>query len=68
MIFKNLNIFFKDFKTKYAANWNKYFNKETSDFDVLETFLICDGFLSNYLEKKEMKEFKEKSGIDFEVS
>ena len=62
-----LKEYIKNFNAKYAVNWNKYFNKETAEFDFNEISSICDAFLSNYVEKKEMKEFKEKSGIDFDI-
>ena len=61
-----LKDYIKNFNEKYAVNWNKYFNKETAEFDFNEISSICDAFLSNYVEKKEMKEFKEKSGINFD--
>ena len=62
-----LKEYIKNFNAKYAVNWNKYFNKETAEFDLNDISNICDAFLSNYVEKKEMKEFKEKSGIDFDI-
>ena len=62
--FKN---YIKDFNTKYAVNLNKYLNKESAEFGISDIYDICDAFLSNYEDKREMKEFKEKSGIDFEV-
>ena len=61
-----LKDYIKNFNEKYAVNWNKYFNKETAEFDFNEISSICDAFLSNDVEKKEMKEFKEKSGINFD--
>ena len=51
----------------FADKDNMDFNKETAEFDFNEISSICDAFLSNYVEKKEMKEFKEKSGINFDV-
>ncbi len=47
-----LKDYIKNFNEKYAVNWNKYFNKETAEFDFNEISSICDAFLSNYVEKK----------------
>ena len=57
---------FINFHVKYAESLNKYFNKETATFNEVELYDICDAFLSNYADKREMKEFKEKSGLDFD--
>ena len=57
----------KNFNGKYAESLNKYFNKETASFDGVELDDICDAFLSNYVDKREMKEFKAKSGLDFDI-
>ena len=57
----------KYFNGKYAESLNKYFNKETASFDIKELYDICDAFLSDYVDKREMKEFKAKSGLDFDI-
>ena len=31
-----LKDYIKNFNEKYAVNWNKYFNKETAEFDFNE--------------------------------
>ena len=57
----------KYFNGKYAESLNKYFNKETASFDIKELYDICDAFLSDYVDKREMKDFKAKSGLDFDI-
>ena len=63
---QELKDYIMNFNEKYAENWNKYFNKETTDFSITEIYDICDSFLSNYAENNNMTEFKEKTGLDFQ--
>ena len=56
-----------EFNGKYANDWNKYFNKTKANFTIDELHDICDAFVSNYVERREMTVFKEKTGLNFTV-
>ena len=60
-----LKEYIKNFNAKYAESWNKFFNKEEAYFELSEIYNICDSFLSDNADKREMKEFKEKTGLNF---
>ena len=60
-----LKEYIKNFNAKYAESWNKFFNKEEAYFELSEINSICDSFLSDNADKREMKEFKEKTGLNF---
>ena len=36
-----LKDYIKNFNEKYAVDWNKYFNKETAEFDFNEISMRC---------------------------
>ena len=55
------------FNEVYAEKLNKYFNKEDPIFSIKEIKKICSEFLSDITDNREMKEFKEKTGLDFEA-
>ena len=67
----NLNVkefqdFIFKFNQNYAEKLNKYYNKEKAEFNFLELNYICDNFLCDYTENRTMKDFKDKTGLDFE--
>jgi hypothetical protein len=62
-----LKEYIKNFNAKYAESWNKFFNKEEAYFELSEINSICDSFLSDNADKREMKEFKEKTGLNFTI-
>jgi hypothetical protein len=66
-IFKQLEDIYQNLNSKYAESWNKYFNSTKSEYNGTELHEICDSFLSDYADKREMKVFKEKTGLDFDI-
>ena len=61
---------FKDFVEKfnkeYAESFNKYYKKEKAEFKTKDLTNICGAFLADYTEDREMKDFKEATGLDFD--
>jgi hypothetical protein len=55
------------FNKKYEEKWNKYFNKEKAKFESNEIRKICSVFICDYTDNRKMKEFKDKTGLDFDV-
>ena len=61
-----LKEYIKTFNEKYAEKWNKYFNKEKAEFNLDEINHICDAYISDYTDARQMSDFKTKSGVNFE--
>ena len=55
------------FNKAYGEKFNKYFKKEKPEFSLKEIRNTCNDFLADFTEDRELKEFKEKTGIDFKV-
>ena len=55
------------FNEKYAEKWNKFFKKEKNKFKVKEIKKICSEFLCDYTDKRKMKEFKDKTGLNIDI-
>ena len=55
----------KEFNRKYNTSFNKYFNDDDGNYTVFEINDICDAFLSNYWDKREMADFKSKTNLNF---
>ena len=56
----------KKFNKNYAESFNKYYTKEKAEFKTKELKNICGDFLADYTEDREMKDFKDKTGLDFD--
>ena len=56
----------KKFNKEYAESFNKYYKKEKAEFKIKDLKNICGDFLADYTEDREMKEFKEATGLDFD--
>ena len=56
----------KQFNKEYAESFNKYYKKEKAEFKNKEIRTICSDFIADYTEDREMKAFKEATGLDFD--
>ena len=55
------------FNEDYSEKLNKYFKRKNPKFSTKEIKKMCSEFLSDYTDNREMLDFKEKTGIDFDV-
>jgi len=55
------------FNEKYAEKLNNYYKNEKNKFTTKEVKKICGDFFCDYTENREMKEFKDKTEIDFDI-
>ena len=55
------------FNEKYAEKLNNYYKNEKNKFTTKEVKKTCGDFLCDYTENREMKEFKDKTEIDFDI-
>ena len=57
--------YLNDFNEEYAESWNKFFGTEGKTYSISEIYDICDSFLSDYWDGRNMTNFYEKTGLDF---
>ena len=55
------------FNEKYAVKLNNYYKNEKNKFTTKDVKKICGDFFCDYTENREMKEFKDKTEIDFDI-
>ena len=55
-----------DLNEKYGELFNKFFGTSGKFYSATELHDICDSFISGYWDDREMKDFKDKTGIIFE--
>ena len=59
--------YFEKFRDKYASSLNKYYKKEIKpEFDFYQLCDIYDVFVCDYVDGRNMSEFKEKTNLDFD--
>jgi len=61
-----LKEYIEKFNGQYGTAWNQYFDTHKGNYTYNEIHDICDSFLSDYADDREMKTFKEKTGLDFD--
>ena len=54
-----------EFNQKYKSAFNNYFNDSNKTYTAYDMNDICDAFLSNYWDDRNMTEFGTKSGLNF---
>ena len=52
------------FNAEYKSAWDKYFTTHQGNYTWREIMYLCDPFLSDYHDAREMKEFKENTGLN----
>ena len=57
--------YLNDFNEEYAESLNKFFGTEGKTYSISELNDICDSFLSDYWDGRNMTNFYEKTGLDF---
>ena len=62
--FKN---YLSNFNKKYSESFSKYFGEINKTYNAYELNDICDAFLSNYWDMREMEDFKTKTNLNFTI-
>ena len=60
-----INDYVDGFNEKYKSSFNNYFNDSNKTYSAFDLNDICDAFLSNYWDDRNMTDFRTKSGLNF---
>ena len=60
-----LQNYISDFNQKYGQSFNTYFGDVNKNYSTYELNDICDAFLSNYWDTREMKDFQTITNLNF---
>ena len=56
-----LQKFVADFNTKYGERINNYFGTDSKEYDIVFIYDLCDAFVSDYTDRRDLSDFEKKN-------